>query len=317
MVRHALILVVVLSLQAGFHADAQTVPPKQQTQTEIVRFVGLQGASSKTPKLKITKLDSDKGIDLPLEVSPRTIEDLTDLKNGDYLTIDLTLRAGNKYIVTAAEPYDLKPGEDEKDVYVFDYTDKRTVGRGTMVTLKVSKFGKDYEFAVPPTSREKFQSIIDELATGDSVFILALPGKPPQSIKELRPYEPPDVGQFVKMTEITEGKSKHSAMILADVNGVERTFLFPPAKKAPFLAKAKPFKEGDTVQFRSKTDDKDKDVFWMDDFKAAPKDANLTRFDRDARNDKDSKNDKDDEDDKDDKDSKKDVKKDPKKDPKK
>jgi len=306
MARHTRILAAVVSLLVASHAVAQglTTPP-ERSRTELAKFVSIKGANSRSPTITVTLLSNNKTLpNLPLDIPSRDIDDLTDLKSGDYVTVTMTSR-DNKIIVTEATPYEVKPGEEEKDVYLFDYMDEKKVNNKSAAVLRVTKMGKDYEFVVPstmqnkrPEPKENFQAIISDLTVGDSIVITATQGKPP-TVRDIRRYEPPEVGKFVKQVEVGEGKDKLGAIVIADANAAERTFTFRPANKAAFQNKAKAqLKEGTVVQYRTTADDKG---VWIDDFKPAPKGAELTfhkkqearSADRDTKDPKDDKDSKD------------------------
>ncbi|MCL2700892.1 MAG: hypothetical protein FWE88_04265 [Phycisphaerae bacterium] len=306
MVRHVLILAAVVSLVTAFHADAQ-VPPVERTQTELVRFVDLKGASTRTPMLKVVRLSNNQAADLSLDVSNRDLEDLKDLRNGDYVTIDIARREG-KFVVVAAEPYELRPGEEEENVYLYYDLDERKINNRAAAVLRVTKLGKNFEFVLPSTiqqgraiPRDEFKTLIEDLTDGDSIVITATPAKPPV-VKTLTRYEPPEVGTFIKQTEIVDGKNRLPALLIADATNIEHTIAMHPTKRAQIIARIKGIKDESTkLYIRTVTDDKG---FWLSDVRLAPKDAKPTVLKipaakkdadkKDADKDKDKAKDKDD-----------------------
>jgi len=296
MFRHVLMLAVVVLLLAPSHADAQnrvitktdpaTPPAPPPPKTELVKFVELKelrAGVNKKYALKFMQLGTNKTMEFPveLETTTRDFDDLRDMKNGEYVTIDISRLEGGKFAVTAAEAYSLKPGEEEDDVYLFYDVIEQKIGTQNKAVLRVSKLGQRTLFVLPstvnrsgrPEVKEEFKEFLDGLSDGDSIVISAGPGQP-RTVKAVSAYEPPDVGTFVKLRDITdEKKNRTTVVIISDLGNKEHTFGLLPAKKAAVLAKLKPVKEDTLVQYRITTDDKGT---WLVDIKAAPRGSSLT-----------------------------------------
>jgi len=298
MFRHTLMLAAVVSLLVGSHAEAQRVtvttktpatpptpPPPPPPKTEMVKVVELKevrAGKDKRYTLRFTQMGGTQIRELPVDIDPtsRDFDDVRDLRAGDYATIEISRLDSGKFAVTAADAYDLKPGEDQKDVYLFYDTDEKKVAGRVVPTLRVTKLGKRHEFLLPAAKREQFMTIINELDDDDAVTVLITPGTSggTPTVKDISRYEPPHVGKFVKM-EIPQEKGKPAAMVIADDRGAERTITFPQAKDASFRTRAKGLKDGDVIQYRFTTDDKGA---WLAEFKPVPRNTELTRHEKPA-----------------------------------
>ncbi|HWE04362.1 MAG TPA: hypothetical protein VG326_18300 [Tepidisphaeraceae bacterium] len=100
------------------------------------------------------------------------------------------------------EPYDLKPGEDTKNGYVFSKTFEKGAGK----TVIFTKFGVEYPFAVPTRRGEKgvmeldpdIAAAVDKLTEGSSYWVQTGPGK---KLVAIEPYTDPQIGKLLKLKE--------------------------------------------------------------------------------------------------------------------
>ena len=250
-------------------------PPKEEpTKTEFVKFVKAEvGKDRKSGMMKVGMVGNNREATLPFVFeNENDAASLKDLKGGEYLNIEVTKR-DNKQVVTAFTMYELKPGEDEENVYIF----KGTTEDKMHIVLKATKLGKEYAFVVPSIKEKDrlvpkpdFQ-VVTDLTDGDSVEIQASGTGPSAVAKVIRKYEEPKIGTFVKLSEETVEKVRTTKVAIKDDSDAEQT-LTVQARNPGLLAKLKKFKftEGDKVQYRT-ADEKGTTV--LIDIKPAAKDA--------------------------------------------
>lgn len=257
-------------------------PPKEppgppEPKSEFVKFVKVEATKGKkTGMIKVTLVGSNKTGNLPFELSEAEISTLKDLKGGEYLTIDV-LKKDNRDTVTAVTVYELKPGEEEENVYVYNGTEEKNVGGHDVIVMNTTKLGKEHPFTIPSQKdpkekkvvpKEDFRTALADLSEGDSIEVIAGPG-PAAIVKAVRKYEAPKIGTFVKVTEETVEKAKVTTVVLKDDNDTDETITVP-AKNSGLIANVKKFKEGDKVQYRAA---EEKGTLTLVEIKKAPKDA--------------------------------------------
>lgn len=186
--------------------------------------------------------------------------------------------------LTSIEPYDAKPGEDTPHGYVFEKTYEKP-GKTPVTTIFLTKFGKEYPFTVstrrnPDTKQmEQDPEVMDAVAKlqeGNSVWISALGSK----LVAIMPYTEPSIGKIVKIgdTEI-DGHKVPSADIETDNNKTVTVVVpvkpvgknvVPDATVNGQLHKFRPQAE---VAYRVREDAKTKDLLWLMEISAAPKNS--------------------------------------------
>lgn len=180
-----------------------------------------------------------------------------------------------KNMLSALKNYDLKPGEDEPNVYVFAKSSTVKNGKDEIPAVEVTKLGKDSTFTVPmpkgadgkPAADPDITKVIAGLKKGDSVEIIPAPGGGnTPAIKTIKAYEPPKKGEFVELGKQTVGQTEYQTVELKDST---TKILIPPADATNLLAKLKPIKAGTTISCKVRTDDKGT---WLVDVKLAPAD---------------------------------------------
>jgi len=279
MFRYLLTFAVATCLAVGAlcatPAQKEKAPTREEpVKTEFVKFVKAELAKDKkSGMMRVGMVGNNREATLPFAFeNENDASALVELKGGEYLNIDVTKR-DNKPVVTAFTLYELKPGEDEENVYIF----KGTTEDKTHIVVKATKLGKDYTFIVPSIKEKDrvvpkpdFQAVTD-LTDGDSVEIQASGTGPSAVAKVIRKYEEPKIGTFVKQSEETVEKVRTTKVVLKDDNDAEQTLPLQ-ARNPGLLAKLKKFKfaDGDKVQYRTADE---KGTLTLIDIKPVPKDA--------------------------------------------
>jgi hypothetical protein len=182
-------------------------------------------------------------------------------KKDDYLVVTLSTLSGSASgtTVKSAQAYTLVPPEDEADCYIYQSTGKQRVGpkdAKEVPVVKATKFRKEFVFLVPQAKDANGALAPDgnlwnaaaAFKSGDGVEIAATKGGSPDTLKD---------GTFGKLDKQNVGQVAYSALFIKDANGAAQTLLVPMGQPgAPFLAKVAGMKEGDSIQYKSSTDDK-------------------------------------------------------------
>jgi hypothetical protein len=172
------------------------------------------------------------------------------LKPGDYLTLTTEPKFNISYIKTIAQ-YDLQPGEDLPNAFVFaGMGDSDTAGQALKV-YKLGKLGK----ALVPADKTALLTLAARLKEGDVIEAAGTPSKGALVLSELWIYCPPVTGTVAGVADQTVGETKTTALQLTV--GDETKTLCVPGKTdskghftpdARLLAAIKGLKTGDTVQ---------------------------------------------------------------------
>ena len=200
--------------------------------------------------------------------TPNAWSTLQNARPGDYILLSLTGDLG-KSVVTAASPYDMKPGEDEPNVYFYVDKGQEKVGNDFRKTVTVSRFAENSTFYVPlvdGTPNALMMQVIDAATTDTMLEIKAAPGKI-REITSIKVFEPPRPMTFVQMT--TQRK-----MQAVQVKDGDKTLTIPIRPKAgdtlSLTKKAQDLKPDQAIMVRTVTDD---DGTWLADIKTQAKDS--------------------------------------------
>ena len=204
-----------------------------------------------------------------------------DLKSGDLVEISVEMpHLGRPAMLRSIKPYELKPGEDQPNGYVFAGTDEKQSGSSTQTIVELTKLGQKFKVSVARTKSaagdyESDPKIVSDLAQfkeGDSVFAEISGG----TLVTIEPYTEPQLGKLIKIdeTEVDGHKVKTAhidqdgktidAMVPGKMNG--RTW----SADTMVLRELSRLKPGEQVQFRAK-DDSGKS--WIRSIEPAPKNA--------------------------------------------
>lgn len=207
-----------------------------------------------------------------------------DMKSGDLVEISVEMpREGRPAMLRSIKPYELKPGEDQPNGYVFAGTDEKQSGSSTQTIVELTKLGQKFKVNVARTKSaagdyESDPKVVSDLAQfkeGDSVFAEISGG----TLVTIEPYSDPQLGKLIKIDETdVDGhkvKTAHidqdgktiDAMVPGKANGRAWS---PDTLIMRQLSRLKP---GDQIQFRTK-DDGGKS--WIRSIEPAPKNPSET-----------------------------------------
>ncbi len=197
--------------------------------------------------------------------NPAIMSVLDNAKPGDCLRL-VVFGIGARSRVRQAQPYDLKPGEDEPNVYFFVDKSQEKVGDVFRKTVTVSRFGENIGMIVPTVDGEPSAEIMQviEGATANETMleITTVKSGANLTIKTAKVFEPPRELVFVKVTT----QKDLTAVEVKDGEKSQTIAINPKAaNSAALLKKIKDFKAGQAVLVRSTKDD---DGTWLVDIKA-------------------------------------------------
>lgn len=190
-------------------------------------------------------------------------------KPGDMFEITMNKTAG-KWIIGSFQKYELKPGEDEPNVYVFG--GKTTAGEQSAIT--VTKFGQSSTLVVPNKKGAdgkmapdaEIAAKIDALTSGASIEVQIEKSGNAHIIRGLKPYVAPQRVELVKVIREKVGDKDATGIETKD-NG--KIFVNPKSKDmATLVNKVKSYKPGQALMVKTETEG---DTTWLTDVKPAPK----------------------------------------------
>ena len=239
--------------------------------------VSVEGPGGQVARLAIP----NKGGRVQYDPDNHLADAVQDLKSGDLVEISVEMpHLGRPAILRSIKPYELKPGEDQPNGYVFAGTDEKQSGSSTQTIVELTKLGQKFKVSVARTKSaagayESDPKIVSDLAQfkeGDSVFAEISGG----TLVTIEPYTEPQLGKLIKIdeTEVDGHKIKTAhidqdgktidAMVPGKANGRAWS---PDTMITRQLSRLKP---GEQVQFRTK-DDSGKS--WIRSIEPAPKNA--------------------------------------------
>jgi hypothetical protein len=170
---------------------------------------------------------------------------------------DLVLVTGfqNEGHIRQTQTIAFKPGEEEANCYTF----LKKVENGARVSVVLRKIGEEKTFALATQkdARGKMAPAADLLTAVDglkenTVVMVKLDHN---VLKTIKPYEPPDKGEFVKLTTQKVGTRTVQAVELKDASGTVQTLPVSAQEMAGLLRAARAFKAGAAIEYRTETND--------------------------------------------------------------
>lgn len=186
-----------------------------------------------------------------------------DLKKGDYVTIDTEKKFNNTYVLAIGK-YDLKPGEDQPNIFIVSGIDLGDKDTRIIHLLKFEQQG----IATVPASRKDLIAIADRLKQGDSVEISGHPAGKGLELSQLSVYCPPAVVTVAEITDQDVDGGQSTALKATMDDSTEQVLLVPGKLNGKgvfvpdpsLLAKIKHLKTGTTLRVKFYSDG---DKFWL------------------------------------------------------
>jgi hypothetical protein len=240
-------------------------------------MVVAEAAGGQTVQVAVPNADEGRAYFDPSRGMADAIEEL---KQGDLvqLTLEPSRNGPRNLVLRSVKPYELKPGEDTPNGYVFKGSDEKDYGSRKVTIVQLEKLGQKLTVAIPEKKAEKgtskpdpeLLSAVNELKEGDPVWA-ELSGK---TLVAIEPYTEPQQGKLLKFSEIeVDGHKVRSAEI--DEDGKSVTALVPGKASGRAwtpdltvmrqLARVRP---GSMIQFRAKEDG---DKIWLRSIEPASK----------------------------------------------
>jgi hypothetical protein len=200
---------------------------------------------------------------------------LKNAKQGDYLDVTADKFQG-RWMLRSLKTYDLKPGEDEQNVFIFASKTDQKVGQETFSAINVTKFGQQYKMLVPNKKNtdgkvgpsEDMVKAIDAFTSGDAVEILGDKVGANLMIRSIKLYELPKKYIFSKIAKQKVDDKELTGVEVKDGETPVVLLVNPKdANASTLLRKLLDFKADQPVIIRSTKDG------WIVDIKAGPKDA--------------------------------------------
>jgi hypothetical protein len=160
---------------------------------------------------------------------PAVLAVVKELKPGDYILL-MPIRfhgvTGTRFVT----PYELAPGEDEPNVFVFDTSVPGLVRGLDHLAVKLAKLGSKQVVYVPHVKDAKGKMSLDarlveaigEFAEGDSVEVAVRKVGSKVMLTQMLPYAEWQAGTFVKYVRDKEDRAKVSVTLKQDEQ--EKTF---------------------------------------------------------------------------------------------
>jgi hypothetical protein len=266
--------------------------PLGDLQTAVCRFHGIDNSSyAGRPVLVISvSKAANKGDNLKLAVPNQSVDDrkvnppmevselVKKCKQGDFLDVSYRMD-GDRPVLDRLAAYEIKPGEEEPNVFIFGGTKDEKAGTKEIPCITVTKFRVEGEFQLPQARvdgkmavKPEIAKVVDGLKSGDLVEILATPGKPFPMVRSIKVFEPPKWGKFVRLDKQTVGEQELNA-VHVDSYGNGVTLVIAKKDAGNLMGKVRPLKEGALVIFKGTTDDKG--TVWLNQITIAPKGAKM------------------------------------------
>jgi hypothetical protein len=252
----------------------------------IARFMGTAPGVANTHPVTmvgVTLMSTGKNITIPIPNEPNNKkgsalapqknldEAIKKLTVGQIVKVSVDATKDYGQALTAIAPYNPKPGEDTPNGYVFSKTVDKIVGKNTLTTVVLTKFGVEHSFTIAMRRDDKGESEQDpdvvevfSKLTADSPVWVQTVGK---SVVAIEPYTEPKTGKLGKSSDVdVDGHKVRSAEIATD-DGRTVTVMVPGKESGKTfvsdtlvmgqLAKVKP---GSQVTFRVREDG---DKMWL------------------------------------------------------
>lgn len=201
------------------------------------------------------------------------------LKPGDLIKVTLD-PARPMPLLRSVDAYDIKPGEDTPNGFVFKNTYDQGSGRNKTVAVELTKFGQSIVLTIPTRKNEKgdvetdpdILAAVNLMKEGDSVWA-QFSGK---TLTAIDLYKDPSTGKLLKLGETeVDGHKVRSAEV--DQDGKSITLLVPGkltgkmwSADPAILRELQRLKPNTMIAYRAREDG---DRLWIREIGPAPKTA--------------------------------------------
>lgn len=187
--------------------------------------------------------------------TPAIMTVLQNSNPGDCLRVAV-VGIGARSRAMQVQPYELKPGEDDPNVYFYVDKGQEKIGDTFRKTVTFSRFGENISMMVPTVDREPSAEVMQviESATANQTMMEITTVKigPNLTIKTAKVYEPPK--EFIFMRVATQ--KDLTAIEVKDGDKTQTLAVNPKAANAAVLLKrVKDFKTDQAVLVRSTSDE--------------------------------------------------------------
>ena len=283
-----LLLAATMGMSIRGASAAAPTPQLGDSTTALFRYIDKPGKGpyfGKTvPMISMTKLPNGPKVSLvcsddakPTDQPSWLAELVKNAKKDDVFEVKFAVEKKTKQAVMSnMTVYEMKPGEDEPNVFVFDKIKDPPKGdKSGMTPIGVTKFRENVEFVIPAVRgsngklgpNEDLLKAVKAFKSGDSVEIQYVTGK--MTVKSIKKYAPPRWARFVKLTKETVGEQELKA-VEVDAYGNTLTLVVAP-KDSSLLGKFNSLKKDTPITFKSNTDSKG--TIWLTGVTIQPKDA--------------------------------------------
>ena len=196
---------------------------------------------------------------------PAIMSVLQNANPGDCLLVNC-IGVSTRLQARQVQPYELKPGEDQPNVYLYVDKEQEKIGDVFRKNVTVSRLGETFTMVVPTVDGQPSSEIMQVIdgATANETLLEIISAKvgANATIKTVKVYEPPKEFVFVKVA----AQKDLTAIEVKDGDKTQTIAINPKAgNSAVLLKKIKDFKADQAVMVRSTKDD---DGTWLLDIKA-------------------------------------------------
>lgn len=243
--------------------------------------VSVEGPGGRIARVAIPNKGGNR---VQYEPDSRLADAVQDMKSGDLVEISVEMpREGRPAMLRSIKPYELKPGEDQPNGYVFAGTDEKQSGSSTQTIVELTKLGQKFKVNVARTKSaagdyESDPKVVSDLAQfkeGDSVFAEISGG----TLVTIEAYSDPQLGKLIKIDETdVDGHKVKTAHIDQDGKTIDAMVPGKANGRAwspdtMIMRELSRLKLGEQIQFRTK-DDGGKS--WIRSIEPAPKNPSET-----------------------------------------
>ena len=277
----ALILAVAVVLAAARAPGAEKDKDDAGRFSGIVRYVGAKESRAPTgvPAVRVYFAPLTRGRSISaliankdaqskvLDPNPAIFNVVKGLKKGDLVTVTI-VSSGGWTTLTKIERYELKPGEDEPNGFLFVRAEEEEIAKETYLVVTLQKFGQETKAVVPSKKNEAGETAPDEALAaqltafkiGDVVEVETQKKGRLQVLKSICKYTPPVVCEFVKLVEKTVDEVEHVG-VEVKIDGEPQTLFVPNMQRGkrsvpdPRLRSvARKLKPGDWIEAKIRTE---------------------------------------------------------------
>jgi hypothetical protein len=239
-------------------------------------LISIEPAGGRAVQVPIPNNNEDRS---EYDPNQKLVETVQDLKPGDLIEVSVDRqRPPHPTVVRRIRPYELKPGEDQPNGYIFKGSEEKTIGKSKKTLVTLGKLGQTIVAEVPDKKGTggtiepdpDMIAAMNQLKEGDSVWV-EMNGK---MLALIEAYVEPITGKFTKYTESEVEGHKLRALEI-DQDGKTLTLLVPGRANGKAwitdsnvtrqLSRVRP---GTMVQYRAKEDGEKN---WLRSIEPAPK----------------------------------------------